>query len=327
MTIHRLISRMLLVAAVPAGWLYGQGAEDLRLTVGKSVVIDYPSDVRQISTSNPDIVDASPVTTREILLHGKGLGSATLVVWSKAGQRTFYNINVELNLDPLRRVLRESFPGESIEPRSSRDSISLNGHVSSKDVGERAAVLATTFSKTVVNNLQLGVSPVDKQILLRVKFAELDRVRAAQYGVNVLGLGGNNNIGQLTTGQFGTPRADIEEGKITYTVSDVLNIGLIRPDLGLSAYVRALQTENILEVLAEPNLVTSNGREANFLVGGEFPVPVLQGGANSGAVTIQFREFGIRLWFTPLITPNKTIKMYLKQEVSSLDFANSVRIG
>src|SRR5260370_35944378 len=96
-----------------------QSAEDLRMTVGKSVVIDYPSDIRQISTSNPDIIDASPVTTREILLHGKGLGSATMVVWSKAGQRTFYTVNVELNLDPLRRVLRESFPSASIEPRSS----------------------------------------------------------------------------------------------------------------------------------------------------------------------------------------------------------------
>ncbi len=86
------------------------------MTVGKSVVIDYPSDVRQISTSNPDVIDASPVTTREILLHGKGLGSATMVVWSKAGQRTFYNVNVDLNLDPLRRILQESFPNENIDP-------------------------------------------------------------------------------------------------------------------------------------------------------------------------------------------------------------------
>src|SRR5262249_36769528 len=141
MTPHRLPLRTLFLAALATGWLYGQGAEDLRLTIGKSVVIDYPSDIRQISTSNPDIVDASPITTREILLHGKGLGSATLVVWSKAGQRTFYNVNVDLNLDPLRRMMRETFPEEQIEPRSSRDSISLNGIVSSKDVAERASLL------------------------------------------------------------------------------------------------------------------------------------------------------------------------------------------
>src|SRR5487761_360931 len=120
--------------ALTAGAGFAQSAEDLRLTIGKSVVIDYPSDIRQISTSNPDILDASPVTSREILLHGKGLGSATMVVWSKTGQRTFYNVNVDLNLDPLQRLLKESFPGEDIQPRTSRDAISLNGRVSSKDV-------------------------------------------------------------------------------------------------------------------------------------------------------------------------------------------------
>src|ERR1041384_7275953 len=127
-----LLKRVALTAALCSlgtGVGFAQTAEDLRLTVGKSVVIDYPSDVRQISTSNPDILDASPVTTREILLHAKGLGAATMVVWNKTGQRTFYNVTVELNIDPLRRILHETFPNDDIQPRSSRDSISLNGRV------------------------------------------------------------------------------------------------------------------------------------------------------------------------------------------------------
>src|SRR5256885_13459894 len=112
-----LLKRVVLTAALCSlgtDAAVAQTAEDLRLTIGKSVVIDYPSDIRQISTSNPDIIDASPVTTREILLHGKGLGSATMVVWSKAGQRTFYNVTVDLNLDPLKRILHDSFPSEEI---------------------------------------------------------------------------------------------------------------------------------------------------------------------------------------------------------------------
>jgi Flp pilus assembly secretin CpaC len=113
-----------------------------RITVGKSIVIDYPGDIRQISTSNPDVVDASPVTTREILMSGKGLGSVTMVVWSKEGQRTFYNVTVDLNLDPLRRSLRESFPNEDIHPRSSRDSITLDGRVSNKEAADRAITIA-----------------------------------------------------------------------------------------------------------------------------------------------------------------------------------------
>src|SRR5579863_8226262 len=167
-----------------AATAYGQSAEDLRLTVGKSVVIDYPSDIRQISTSSPDIVDAAPVTTREILLHGKGLGNATLVVWSKTGERTFYNVTVDLNLDPLRKILKDTFPNEQIVPASSRESLSLNGVISNKDVGDRAIALAGPFAKNVVNNMTLGNPPVEKQILLRVKFAELDRTKEEQYGVN-----------------------------------------------------------------------------------------------------------------------------------------------
>src|SRR5580700_5656394 len=159
-----------LMAFGTASWLFAQGGpEEIRLTVGKSIVIDYPSDISRISTSNPDIVDASPVTARKILVHGKSFGTVTLVVWSKAGQRNFYNITVEQNLEPLRRLLKETFPREDIQVQSSRDSLSLTGRVSSKDVADRATALATPFAKTVVNSLLLAEPPSEKQILLRVK--------------------------------------------------------------------------------------------------------------------------------------------------------------
>jgi pilus assembly protein CpaC len=321
--------------ALAAGTCLAQGAEDLRITVGKSIVIDYPGDIRQISTSNPEIVDASPVTTREILMSGKGLGSATMVVWSKSDQRMFYNVTVELNLEPLRRILQDTYPNEKIDIHSSRDSLTLNGTVSSKDISDRAVALSSTFAKTVVNNLLVTASPIEKQILLRVKFAELDRTKALQYGVNLLSKGALNTVGAVSTGQFGsatvTPTAVTSQSGVTnaagtITVSDALNFFAFRPDLNIAAFIRALEDDNILQILAEPNLVTTNGKEANFIVGGEFPVPVLQGGGNSGAVTIQFREFGIRLLFTPQMTANKTIKLALRQEVSTLDFANAVTL-
>src|SRR5580704_18993991 len=136
-----------------ATWLSGQGGpEEIRLTIGKSIVIDYPIDIARISTSNPDIVDASPVTGREILVHGKSFGTVTLVVWSKSSQRNFYNITVEQNLEPLRKLIKETFPKEEIQVQSSRDSLSLTGHVSSKETAERATALAAPFAKTNVNN-------------------------------------------------------------------------------------------------------------------------------------------------------------------------------
>jgi pilus assembly protein CpaC len=332
-----LLKRVVLTAALCSlgtGAGFAQTAEDLRLTVGKSVVIDYPSDVRQISTSNPDILDASPVTTREILLHAKGLGSATMVVWAKTGERMFYNVTVDLNLDPLRKILRDSFPNEQITPDSSRDALSLNGKISSQIVGDRAVAMASTFAKTVINNLEVAAPGVDKQILLRVRFAELDRQRQAQYGINLLAAPGGNPIG-ANTGQFGPPTLDatVSVGPnsaptpTTLTITQALNIFAFDPRLNLGAFIKALQSNNILQILAEPNLVTTNGKEAYFLVGGEFPVPILQGGSNAGSVTVQFREFGIRLRFTPVITANGTIKMHLNQEVSTIDTANGVTVS
>ena len=315
-----------LAAGLQCGYAQS-GAEDLRLTVGKSIVIDYPSDVRQISTSDPGIVDASPVTTREILIHGKGLGTGTLIVWNKTGERTFYSITVEANLDPLRRLIKETFPNEDIRVQSSRDSISLVGRVSSAQVGERATALAAPFGKTIVNNLRIIAGPVEKQIVLRVKFGELDRTKTSQLGVNLISTGAGNTVGRTSTGQFTSPIPDVQGRNTTLSITDALNIFAFRPDLNLAAFIKALQSESILEILAEPNLVTTNGKEASFLVGGEFPVPVVQGTANAGAVTVQFREFGIRLLFTPLITENKTIKMHLRQEVSTIDLANAVTLN
>src|SRR5579864_4596368 len=166
-----LFAPAVLVLAAASAALGQGGPEDVKLTVGKSIVIDYPADISRISTSNPEIVDASPVTGREVLVHGKSFGTVTLVVWSKAGQRNFYNITVEQNLEPLRKLLKDTFPKEEIHVQSSRESLSLTGRVSTKDAADRATALATPFAKTVVNNLAIA-TVVDKQILLRVKFAE-----------------------------------------------------------------------------------------------------------------------------------------------------------
>jgi len=317
-----------LMALGAATWLFAQGGpEEIHLTVGKSIVIDYPADIARISTSNADIVDASPVTGREILVHGKSFGTVTLVVWSKAGQRNFYNITVEQNLEPLRQLLKETFPSQDIHVQSSRDSLSLTGRVANKDIGDRATALATPFAKTVVNNLQVAEPPAEKQILLRIKFAELDRSAAQQFGVNLISSGATNTIGAVTTGQFAAaiPPTSLGGGVASpFTISNALNIFAFRPDLNLGAFIQALEQKNLLQTLDEPTLVTTNGKEASFLVGGEFPIPVLQGGANSGAVTIQFREFGVRLTFTPTITGNNNIRLHVKPEVSSLDYSNAL---
>jgi pilus assembly protein CpaC len=297
------------VSVLMPGAATGQAAEELRLTVGKSVVIDYPEDIRQISTTDPTILDASPVTTREILLNAKGIGAATMVVWSSNNQRMFYNVTVELNTDALKRILRDTFPGETIDVRTSGESISLNGTVSSKEVAERAASLAAVTAKTVVNNLALTPEKVGKQVLLHVKFAELNRLKAQEYGINFESTGAFNFLGVLSTGALNGANL----------------VGSFK-NLNLGVAVKALQSRNILQILAEPTLVATDGKEGEFLVGGEVPIPVLQGGNNAG-ITILYREFGIKLRYTPQVTANKTIKLALFQEVSALDYTNSTTLS
>jgi len=338
-TTIRPLTRVLIAAAAALAscTLFGQGTpEEIRIRLGSSIVIDYPEDVARISTSNPEVVDYVPVSTREILLHGKGVGTATLVVWAKSGQRNFYNMTVDPNLEPYRKLIRDAFPNEKIQLQGARDSVTLTGVVSSTGVAERAVALIAPAAKTVVNNLQVSAPAVEKQIMLRVKFAELNRNAANSLGVNIVSTGAGNTPGRVTTGQFSAPsirelRGVIpggNEGTLSeYIVSEMLNVFAFRPDLNLAAFIRALQQNGLLQIIAEPNLVTSNGKEASFLVGGEFPVPVLQGGSNAGAVTIQFREFGIRLTFNPQITGHGTLKMFVKPEVSTIDIANAVTVS
>ncbi len=179
--------------------------------------------------------------------------------------------------------------------------------------------------------------------MLRVKFAELNRTAGASFGFNLISTGALNTSSRLTTGQFNSaapkqisPLALKQDGLTgvtpagaagaasNFTLSDALNIFAFRPDLNLGAFIQALRTQGVLQILAEPNLVATDGKEATFHVGGEFPVPVVQGGANAGAVTIMFREFGIKLLFLPRVTARNTIKMHVKPEVSTIDLANGV---
>jgi pilus assembly protein CpaC len=298
---------------------------DLKLTLGRSLVIDYPADIARISTSDPAVADAVPATSREFLVHGKSHGVATIVVWSRSGLRSLYNVSIEPDVEPIRRLLRETFPSEEILVQAAKDEVTLVGRVSSKDVFDRAALIATPLAKAVVNNLQIAPPPVAPQIVLKVRFAELNRNVGSSFAVNLVGIG--NTIGRSTTGQFSAPNVAVDGGAPRVTIADALNIFAFRPDLDLMVFVRALQNEGLLQILAEPNLVTTPGKEASFVVGGEFPVPVVQGGANVGAVTIQFREFGVRLTFNPELTDHDTIKLHVRPEVSTLDFANAVTLS
>jgi len=321
-------------------------ARELRLSVGESSVVDCSFDISRISTTAPEVVDTVALSRREVLLLAKGYGLSTVGIWSKAGDRTFYKVTVAHDLGQVRDLLRRTFPEESIDVQSAEDALSLTGRVSSQTVADRAAALVTPLAKSVVNNLQVAPPGPDKQVMLRVKFAELNRSAGASFGVNLMSTGAGNTSGRTTTGQFSAPSPSrlyplglmmdgitgltpgSASGQVSnWSLSDALNIFAFRPDLNRGAFIQALRSQGALQILAEPNLVTTDTKEASFLVGGEFPVPIVQGGANVGAVTVTFHEFGIRLTFQPRITANRTIRLHVKPEVSTIDLANAVVIS
>lgn len=310
--------------------------EEIAMTVGKSVILDHPDEIARISISNPEIADAVAVSTKEVLLNAKAPGITTLVIWSKNGERNFFTLNVSANLQQIQQQIQNTFPGEEIRVLMSANAVSLVGRVSSPAVAEKVAAMVSTLGRTVVNNMAVAPPPSEKQIILKVRFSEVQRSAQQQLAANLLSTGALNTPGQISTQQFGPPIAPALNGSIgakvtgtatTFTLSDVLNIFAFRPDLNLGVLIKALTTNNLIETLAEPNLVATSGKEATFLVGGEFPFPVIQGGANAGAVTIQFREFGIKLTFLPLVTATNSIKLHVRPEVSSLDFANALTIS
>ena len=235
-------------------------------------------------------------------------------------------------LEGLRRDLRSELPGQPIRVSSEDGQVFLRGTVKDLTSSARAIQIASTAGK-VVNLLYVDVPASDPQILLKVRFASVDRTVEKQLGINIFSLGAANTIGSVTTGQFGAPSftAPTTGGtSTTTTLSSFGNLFLFRPDLNLGATIQALETKGVLEVLAEPNVLATNGKQASFLAGGEYPYPVVQGvtgGGGTGAVTIQFKEFGVRLNFIPTITPRNTIHLQVAPEVSALDFTNGVTIS
>jgi pilus assembly protein CpaC len=323
----------------PTGASTQDSSDELVVAVGKSVLVDFTKPIERIAVGSGDLAEATAVSPSEIMINGKAPGETTLIVWQTGGSRQFFNVKIRPNslaatdrIESVRRELRTEFPGQTVRVSSEGENIFLRGTVKDLDSSVRAAQIAATAGK-VVNLLYVNVPPAEPQILLKVRFASLDRSLNKQLGINIFSTGAANTIGSVTTQQFSAPSITLPGAggatSTTVDLSSLLNLFIFRPDLNLGATIRALQTNGVLQVLAEPNLLTANGKQGSFLAGGEYPYPVVQGvsGTSAGAVTIQFKEYGVRLNFIPTITPRGTIRLQVAPEVSALDFANGLTLS
>jgi len=351
---------ILLIAVFHPAWLMAQTAPDLsavalsakadasapmavRILAGRSAIVDTGSPITRVSLTSADIADALVTSNSQLLVHGKAPGTISMFVWSRAGGVQRYEISVQRDVARASEQIHNLFPKESIAVESNGRNIVLAGTVPTKEIADRAVDVAAGFvdkKDEVVSLLQVApVAGVTNQVMLRVRFAEVARSALTEAGVSFFTspTGVQNTIGRVTTQQFPAPGfedlkyskdsadfgAPVKSAEGKFTFSDFLNLFLFSEKYDLGLMVKALQSRGLFQSLAEPNLVAESGKEASFLAGGEFPIPIWQGGTNGG-ITVQFKEFGIRLNFTPTVVEGQRVHLKVRPEVSTLDFNNAV---
>jgi pilus assembly protein CpaC len=331
MTIAFAISRWLLcvcVAALTLGVPLPVSAQDaalpiISLTAGRSTVLQTEFDVIRIAVTDPEVADALVVQPREILIDGRAPGTISLIIWGTT-QRIQYDVVVEQTVLALQQQLALLFPGEEVMVTLNENAIVLSGDVSTTQLMLRMAEIAraTDADRDVINLIKVPGAADAQQVMLQVRFAEVNRQAVRELGSSFFtGADGYRNwVARTTTQQFAAP--DFDEDELAF--SDFLNLFLFNTEYNMGAVLKALQQTGYFQSLAEPNLIAYNGQEASFLAGGEFPIPVVSGA--SGNVSVEYKEFGVRLTFTPTIAGD-LIRLHVKPEVSSLDYNNGITLS
>jgi pilus assembly protein CpaC len=298
--------------------------EDITIPVGRSRVLTTPFDIVRVAVTNPAVADATVVPPREVVLDGKGIGIISLIVWGR-DQRMQYDVVVNPPPSSLQQQIRSIFPGEEIRVGVADDAIVLSGKASSADVAARAVEIATASAAKakIVNLMDVPTAETGvQQVMLEVRFAEVERNALLEIGTNILARRTDWDL-RTSTQQFPAPIID-ESKPAPIQVPDYLNVFFFLKRESVLATIRALEKRGLFQILAEPNLIAYNGQEASFLAGGEFPIPIVSGIA--GQVQVEFKEFGVRLKFKPTITGD-VIRLRVEPEVSIIDAANGVDLA
>jgi len=307
------------------------GAEILHVTVGHSLFLNTKSRLRRVYLSDPNMLNSVTLSPNEIVVTAMGSGTSSLVILDEAGQAQSYVVSSDLDIAGLRTAMSQAMHGDMVNVEGSGDRVTLSGKVDSDAQSDAAYKLAGLYTKEVAN--ALTVTPDHpKQVRLKVRILEVDRSKANQFGINLFNPGGNTSfLASTTTAQYSSTATYSQNGTTSgsLTTTDPLNFLLYSSKLNLGATVKDLENKQVLQILAEPTITTISGVKADFLSGGEFPFPIIQPGGTGSApvISIQFREYGVKLAFTPIVNADGTIRLKVAPEVSSLDYTNSATIG
>lgn len=302
--------------AAPAPVLSARAGAVLPVAVNKSEIVKVDRRIGKSLIGNPDIADIVPVTTTSVYVLGKKVGTTSLTLVDDRGMViTVIDVSVGPDAEALRRQIADIFPGNGVKVRVSGQAVVLEGTVSDAVTAERFVALARTFvgdAEKVVNMLSVAAP---QQVLLEVRFAEVTRGVAKQLGINSFNWGSSGSAGAITA------PADLVNNPF------LANVSIARPDIGFQ--IDALERQGMARTLAQPNLIALSGQTANFLAGGEFPVPsgVQALGAGIPQIQIEFKPFGVSLAFTPTVLADGVINLMVAPEVSQLDREASIQLS
>jgi pilus assembly protein CpaC len=316
--------------------------ETVHVLVGKSVVINVQAPLTRVLSSNPTAVEAMATSPTQVVVEGKAAGSSSLILWDASGRSQILDVAVDLDIAGLRNAIQRSYPKEQLEVEADAGRLVLTGTASNAHVVEDLGKMAGAYSSQVVNSIHVPLTH-ERQVVLEVKFAEVDRTALFQLGVNYFTPGAGHTTGSLSTGQFGgtsvttssattttvgtTTATSVSATPPTLNITNPLNLFLFNSDINLGIVIQALQSRNVAEILAEPNLMAISGQKATFLAGGEFPFPVVQSTTGAPVITISFRPFGVKLDFLATVMDDNTLRLHVTPEVSALDFGNALTLS
>lgn len=303
----------------------------VNVLVGQSRVINFDRPVGRFSVSNPDIAEAVLVTPDQVLVNGKAFGQVNFIAWEQTGgQFLVFDVYVRANLSLLDSQIRALFPKDDIRLSQANGSVVISGSVSNAATSAQVQSVIEAANFKTVNMLTSPISNAT-QIQLEVRVAEVNRNKLRDYGTSFTtipqgGTGGYINSGAGPTALRETSTSPAGIGVLDYVIQPALNLFVFNRQINTGAMLRMLRQEGAFRELAEPNLIAMNGQQASFLAGGEFPVPVLQD-RGGDAITIVWKEYGIRLNFKPTIIDEDHIRLELEPEVSTIDFNNGIRFN
>lgn len=314
--------------------------ENVSVYLGQSVIVNAPWQVERVAITDPDTADVQVLTPTQALVIGKKLGVTDMILWSADNQVWHARVNVMVDLSFVETELKRAFPDCDLSVMQAQDVAIVSGQIRKSDQAAQLKSTLDSFNVKYVDRTSLaGV----QQVAIKVRVAEVSRQAIRTLGLNAVHTG-SSFFGGLTVGpdaggplnpiSIGTSAGAPAAGNLPFSFVEDMGVasGITMfggfPGSDLELFLQALAENQYLRVLAEPTLVSLSGEEATFLAGGEFPVPIVQGSAAGGGttITIEYKEFGVRLRFVPQVLGDGMIRLRVEPEVSDLSDLGAVEI-